>query len=407
VSEENKLNKVESFLNLFSSKATKKTYRWAVAEYFKSIYGDDELPLEERADQYFAEARNCDEDIQKFFSTITAKPPKTVRLMISAVRSFLIENDVELSEKFQRRLIRRAHARGTRALTLDKIPSNVELRRVISHMPIQGKALFLTMASSGMRIGETLKLQVDDVELYETPVKVNIRGNHTKTGNSRIAFLSQEAKEAIEEWVKVRSSYLQAASLKSKFKKSAEDSRLFPFESNTALSIWNNAVRKAGWLKKDSSTNRNTLHPHVLRKYFRTKMGAIIPVDITEALMGHEGYLTEVYRRYSPEDLGKFYLKGESALSIFTEGEELSKLKTDIDESNKTFQTISKGFIAENIELKERVKNLESHQRTVDHVLELLDLKEEDAKVISEMIMEYRERKRLKGEAEASASDLQ
>ena len=44
--------------------------------------------------------------------------------------------------------------------------------------------------------------------------------------------------------------------------------------------------------------------------------------------MGHEGYLTKVYRRYSHEELAKFYLQGEKALTVFgriVENEELEK----------------------------------------------------------------------------------
>jgi len=50
-------------------------------------------------------------------------------------------------------------------------------------------------------------------------------------------------------------------------------------------------------------------------------MGAVIPVDVVEALMGHEGKeeLTEVYRRYSPEDLAGFYKEGEPAVLVFTQ----------------------------------------------------------------------------------------
>jgi len=34
-----------------------------------------------------------------------------------------------------------------------------------------------------------------------------------------------------------------------------------------------------------------------------------IPVDVVEALMGHEGYFTEVYGSYTVEDLARFYKK--------------------------------------------------------------------------------------------------
>jgi integrase len=361
------MGRLESFLRLYPRENTSSTYRWALAEYFKTVDGENKQTVEEKADRYFVENRNFEEDMQNFSSTISRKPPKTVRLMIAAVRSFLIENDVELSEKFWRRLMGRV--RGSRALTLDKVPSNVELRRIIAHMPIQGKALYLTLASSGMRTGESLRLQLDDVELDQTPAKIKIKGEYTKTGNSRIAFISREAKEAIEEWLKVRSNYLQAAAAKSKrrshykleFKgKSTEDSSLFPFEDSTSRMIWVNAVNKAGFLKKDSSTNHYTLHPHVLRKFFRTKMGAVIPVDVAEALMGHEGYLTEVYRRYSQEDLAKFYLQGEPALSIFTEAEEVSKLRAEVEEKNKTLQTLVNGLAVENMNLKSRADRTEA-----------------------------------------------
>lgn len=128
--------------------------------------------------------------------------------MLAAVRSFLIENDVELPQKFWRRLIGRA--RGSRALTHDKIPSNVELRRVLMHTPVQGKALFLLLASSGMRIGEALKLQLGDIEIDRNPAKINIRGEYTKTGNSRVAFASKETVLTIQEWLKVRENYLRS-----------------------------------------------------------------------------------------------------------------------------------------------------------------------------------------------------
>jgi len=53
-------------------------------------------------------------------------------------------------------------------------------------------------------------------------------------------------------------------------------------------------LEKSKFGEKDKTTNRHKLHPHVLRKFFRTRMGTVIKVDIVEALMGHEGYLTEV-----------------------------------------------------------------------------------------------------------------
>ncbi len=348
------MSRVEAFLKMYRSENTARTYRWALTEFFKTVYGEDEGKLEQHAERYFKEKRNVEEDIHSFFASIKGKPPKTVRLMLAAVRTFLVECNVELPQKFWRRL--RVRIRGSRALTLDRVPSNRELRRVMMHLPVHGKALYLSLESSGMRIGECLQLQLEDVELDKEPCRVNIQAQYTKSGNPRVAFVSSEANMAVQEWLKVRERYLKAAVSKShKYGKSVEDARLFPFEGTTARMIWKHALDKAGFLKKDKTTNRHTIHPHVLRKFFRTKLGSVIPVDVVEALMGHEAYLTEVYRRYSAEDLAKFYTQGESALLIFTEAEEVSKLRVEVEEGKKQLQNIVNTLVAENTDLRHRI----------------------------------------------------
>ena len=98
------MNKMESFLALYKSHDTAATYSWALFEYFKTVYGgynpskpkDQEYRLaylNQSAERYFTETRNIEEDIQNFYTTFNGKPPKTVRLLLAAVRSFLIENE--------------------------------------------------------------------------------------------------------------------------------------------------------------------------------------------------------------------------------------------------------------------------------------------------------------------------
>ena len=355
----NPQQKVTKFLASFQSHNTVKNYRIALAQYFQNIYGGKQEDLDAAASRYFSENRDYEADVENFVNSKSSMAPKTVKLRTSAIKTFLIENDVELSTKFWRRLSRKV--KGSRALTLDKVPSNTELRKILMHMPIHGKALCLTLASSGMRIGEALQLRMDDVKLSEHPPTINIRGEYTKTGNSRFAFISGEAKEVIDEWLKTRDAYLSAAAAKSHtYAKSTEDQRLFPFKCTTAYFIWQHALEHAQKDERDLSTNRHRIHPHVLRKFFRTKMATLIPVDVTEALMGHEGYLTEVYRRYSQEDLAKFYLQGEAALLVFTDAEQVTQLRVEVEERNKQLQTLANGLAGENLDLKARVAKVEA-----------------------------------------------
>lgn len=219
-------------------------------------------------------------------------------------------------------------------LTEDRPPTHKELRSIIQHLPIHGKALYLILASSGIRIGESLHLKPDDVDLTYSPVKVTIRAEYTKTKTKRITFMSNEAKEALEDWLKLRVGYLETAKARSNlYKKEASDVRLFPFTETVARCMWRRALKKSGLNIRDPQTGVSVIHPHCLRKFFRTKHKA--EVDIKEALMGHEGYLTGSYRRYDQEELASAYKKGMGGVNVFSSSEELEDLRGQVEEQKK------------------------------------------------------------------------
>jgi len=324
------MGKVDEFVNQFRSKGTKRLYRWALTQFYQCVY-EKGMKLEDAVERYFVEERNYKADVRKFLSAINERPPKSVKSMLSIVRGFLLENEVELGEMFWKRLRRRV--KGSRAVSMEKVPSNVELRRILTHLPVRGKALYLMLASSGMRIGEAINLQLEEVDLDAEPVKVHIRGEIAKSGNKRVAFVSKEAQEAIREWLNVREDYLEMAVARSTFyDKSKEDTRLFPFDVKQAYVMWNEALDKTKLNGRDVRTRRHKIHPHTLRKFFRSKAGAF-SVDEAEALMGHEGYLTAVYRKYpDPEKtLAEFYEKVEPSLAIFgSPAIDLEKVKEEV-----------------------------------------------------------------------------
>ena len=70
---------------------------------------------------------------------------------------------------------------------------------------IQLKALILLGASSGLRAGEIYQLKPENIDLENRIVYVihdPREGKTTKTGKSRISFFNEEAKEALEEYLK-------------------------------------------------------------------------------------------------------------------------------------------------------------------------------------------------------------
>jgi len=261
--------RVTAFLDQCKNEKTTRAYRGAVRDLFESEFGEARN-LDQQAEEYFSPDRDYEEGVKRFLQSIDELAPKTVRLKISAVKMFLIENDVELGQKFWRRLKRKI--KGSRALTIDKVPSNEEIKKIVLHLPIHAKALVLTLASSGMRIGEASQIKLDDIDLDARPVRTQLRGKYTKSGNPRHAFISKETGDMIREWLKVRDNYIETAVATSNFPKEADDNRLFPFHPSISYIMWRGALDKARMAERDKSTNYRRVNPHVLRKFFRTRL---------------------------------------------------------------------------------------------------------------------------------------
>jgi integrase len=299
------------------------------------------------ADRYFTENRNYEDDVKQYFVALKDCAPLTQRNRLSTIRTMLAENGHELPSTFWKRLSRRII--GNRPLTQDRIPTNAELRQIIMNMPIGGRALFLCLASSGMRIGEAMSLRMENVDLTKTPVKVSIPAKITKRQTARFTYISNEAKDLLNEWLKARDDYIKLASMKNFSNGFKHGDKIFTFGIQVASIYWSNALRKCKLNQVDPTTERLILHPHSLRKYFITK-GSEINAQATEELVGHEGYLTRSYRRMTEEQLIEFYIKLEPNLNIFSNLEEMKKMKAE----ESKLQTIMNSLVAENQEFKRK-----------------------------------------------------
>ncbi len=295
------------FLDMYEKKATKSAYQIAVCQYLKAMYGVGKKKIDywdKLSIQYLKEDRDRFKDLVKFLEYMKTKyTPKSIGVKIAGVKEWLGVNDYEPSPR-EKRILKKLIP-SSKARSEEEIYTRENIRKILNHLPLQGRALVLVLASSGMRIGETLHLELEDIKLNENPVRVVIRGENTKTGEKRITFISTEALEVLKEWLRVREKYLTAAMNRNNGlvhsgrsdAKQVEDNTIFPFSMNTVFPMWHNALDKAGLNGRDRETRRHKYRIHGLRKFFRSQLATAIPVDIVEALMGHEGYLTGEYRR--------------------------------------------------------------------------------------------------------------
>jgi len=351
----NKYVTIERFIGRYKSKSTQRTYK-SILKKFLVFTGFKNKTFED----YFNSNRDYEQDIEDFLTMLNGSPPTSVRLHINVVKVYFKRNKIKITEDnddFWEDLLGRIN--GKRARTRDRIPTNEELRQILTHCDAKGKALFLTLASSGMRIGEALSIKLNDVKLDKDPVQIEISGEITKTGDPRTTFISKEATQSLREWLKIRKQSLLIACQRSRrFYKNPNDDRVFPFEMPTAFRIWNYAIRKAGLEEFDSSTNRRILHIHCLRKLFATRTSLTMPREMTEALLGHSEGLDEVYKRYSIKDFIEHYKKAEENLLIFTDPETIKKYTKNLQDRQDSMNTTiaNQAQTLENIKLKYEIE---------------------------------------------------
>lgn len=408
------MGKMSNFLALYPNENTFRNYRAGLMAFVDWKYGPqregkevtrEELVKYERLiDEYLASDPEYLQDFIRYAAAAASAntAPHTARNRFVIWKEFLAEQGIEIKTRDLKR-IRTKLPKGT-TRTVERDLDHDTLRMLVQHMDIKGKALFLTLASSGMRIGEALALTFDDIDLEHEPVFIQIRGENTKTGEQRYTFISSEAKEALVEWLKVREAYMiQAKNKNAGFinhgfsgprPEISCDARIFPFAMKTAQDSWTTAIKNAGAKERDRSTGRYSLHIHQLRKFFRSQLALAIPVDIVEYLMGHSGYLTDAYRRFTKKEVAEYYLKGEYRLSVHAikeinrmEGE----LKHELQEQQKTIVHLVaqveryereleslRGFmdaVARNPDVIERARNPEGPLNTVRNVAPRADRK--------------------------------
>lgn len=295
------------WLEEFKKETTRKAYTSALRKFKRELNVDD-------LGEYLKSKPDGVADLRKFLDSLSGKPSKTVSAYSGAVKVFMRDHSVKVSDEAWRKFRRRGFLpKRVRAETQDEIPSKAELRRILNYADIKCRAMVLFLASSGARIGETLQLEIEDFDLEADPPKATIRTEYTKGGlGGRTVYFSYEARDAIKDWLKVKDE------TKKRFTGGTfKDVRMFPWNKPNARSMWNNVLGKAGLDKRDKTTEIRIYHLHTLRKFFRTKLG--LHSDLTHALMGHTEYLDDAYLRLEEKgEIAKAYLGAMKNLSIYS-----------------------------------------------------------------------------------------
>ncbi len=151
--------------------------------------------------------------------------------------------------------------------------------------------------------------------------------------------------------------------------------------------MWGIALRKSGIHDVDPVTWRMTIHPHLLRKVFRSQLAIACPVDFVEMLMGHQGYLKDAHRRYSRKQMAEAYKTAEAQVTVMVPVE-YKELKSWVADKLSAHSEIIEGIVRANIGLKDRMASLGAENAQVLEAARLLKRVTEHPQVMNALLAE-------------------
>ena len=162
--------------------------------------------------------------------------------------------------------------------------------------PVRDKALIMAMYSAGLRISELVSLNLENIAQSHDEARITGKG-----GKQRYVFFSDEAKEAIEEYLPQRAARLVMAGIEEK------KGALFINRKGQPISV--PGVR---WIisryAQHSGIGKN-IHPHSLRHSFATHLvNSGCDVRLVQEMLGHSSIsTTQRYAHVNIEKMKKVY----------------------------------------------------------------------------------------------------
>lgn len=322
---------IQDYLMNFSKSGTKSNYTSVICRYLEFVA---KLPkpapntpvdfpkYESLAVEYIQAVKDgkriLRNDINQFTVSLHSSSAFTQKRYPRHILRFLKYHDVVLPENHRDFLNTRAIKARPTTTTEEFITKDI-IQKMCTFANPQMRALIYFMLSTGCRISEALNVHVDEIMFDENPPRVYIRKEISKNDIPRNVFLTKEATEILKIWVLYRNEYISKKRGLNEYR-DFDNKKLFPFTRVVAHNMWELMLKKAQLYKTDPETHRMTIHPHSLRKYFRRILptGSKNPkaVELTEKLMGHEGYLGGVYSNVDLKELAAFFKEAETALWI-------------------------------------------------------------------------------------------
>ncbi len=240
--------------------------------------------------------------------------PRSIRSMASAIKSKFYKNGgIILNKEDMKNLTFGKILKEARGIiTADMIEN------LINHSDKKRKVLYMLQSCSAMRIGELLQLKKRHFDFSKDRIQVNLSASMTKSGESRITFVSKECEKLLFPLLK----------------KLEDDQIVFPNKIASEQHAFRRIAEQAGFEETYETTGRSKISTHTLRAYAITQMNKLNLFGFGHVIAGH-GFYMKTYNRRTPEELLEDYIKAEKHLQIFNrEDPAIQKSINELREEN-------------------------------------------------------------------------
>jgi len=247
------------------------------------------------------------------------KNPKTIKNYFSFIKSYLrVCHAVEISSEKIKDYVQfpKLRREPRQAISIEN------LKKICLAASPERRALYTTLISSGMRLGECLALTKKNFHFDENPVRVTIEAETTKTKEGRETYITSEAADNVKPLVDQKNDNEKIFSVSNDIDTAV----------NYAEHVFNDLRKKLGLLEKYPNSSRYLVNIHAFRAYFHTKASQKHGSDYANALDGHGAYLKQYYRE-DPKERAKKYKELEPSLLIISARPETEKTKDKLIES--------------------------------------------------------------------------
>lgn len=229
------------------------------------------------------------------------------------------------------------------------------LSRLLHNCPPKLQAAILIACSSGMRLGELVQLRLLDIDFTTNPTTIRLRRETTKTHVTRFTHITNEATNALNDYIQRSISRDQRNTNPYLFiNYQGEEGTLEYYKAvvsarGSLMNTLREIVRKVPELSLKNENGNFTIHFHAFRKWFKTQVTNAQESDFAEALMGHQS-LKLTYYISNHQDRMKIYKKVEPSLTI----SDFTKIEKTIDQLQEQV-----AFLTTELEKVKQLKQVE------------------------------------------------